>query len=142
MRNRPHRTGVPRLPNLGRKGAVIASSGLDCDLRQGRWASTHVVPFAASPRRTRMLGGRASSSPMSEIQYCQQLWHVVALNVDSGIAPCRYLYKNEKGFGSIAEQSLQDIRASERYRIARGFSPAVQSRRTCLPTTPAAAANW
>src|SRR6185503_4757530 len=52
------------------------------------------------------VGGRALFQPRARDAFCGQLWHVVALNVDGGVAPCCYLYKKEEDFGSIADETL------------------------------------
>jgi organic radical activating enzyme len=64
---------------------------------------------------------KAAFQPRARDRYCEQLWHVVIVNVDGGVAPCCYLHAKAEDFGQLGEQSLAAIRAGERYRAGRAL---------------------
>jgi len=60
--------------------------------------------------------GQESRSPL-----CHQLWHVVVLKVDGGIAPCCHLYFREDDLGTYPCQSIMTVRGNDAFATARAF---------------------
>jgi pyruvate-formate lyase-activating enzyme len=67
-----------------------------------------------------------SSNRIDYLNFCHQLWHLVLLNADGGMAPCCFLFFKEDDFGDFSQQSIMEVRNNEKFMRARQlFDPAV-----------------
>jgi MoaA/NifB/PqqE/SkfB family radical SAM enzyme len=64
---------------------------------------------------------RATESVKKRVikQYCRQLWHVVTVNSDGGIAPCCYVFNKNDDFAEYDDSGLMGVRNNEKFVTAR-----------------------
>lgn len=72
-----------------------------------------------------LVDAQQAPSAVIPTRFCHQLWHMIVLNSDGGIAPCCYLYFKEDDFADISPAPLAEMRNNPRYITARRlFDPA------------------
>lgn len=57
----------------------------------------------------------------SKVNFCHQLWHLLVLNADGGIAPCYYLYFKKDDLGDYPLSNIREIRQNDKFFMARNF---------------------
>lgn len=63
----------------------------------------------------------ARQAPPSTLptKLCHQLWHMIVVNADGGVAPCCYLYFKADDFGDLSRGAVMEVRNAPRYVTAR-----------------------
>jgi organic radical activating enzyme len=78
-----------------------------------------------------LVDAQQAPSAVMPTRFCHQLWHMIVLNSDGGIAPCCYLYFKEDDFANVSPATLTETRNNPLYVTARRlFDPTAV---TCLP---------